>query len=58
MEHFSWFTLLGLEPYDHIFGAILVLILLALAGLMVRKKLSEKEGSVLPDEKFSLRTIF
>ncbi|HSC34433.1 MAG TPA: F0F1 ATP synthase subunit A [Thermodesulfobacteriota bacterium] len=57
MEHFSWFTLMGLGQYDYILGSILVLIFLALAGLSVKKALS-KEGSVLPDEKFSIRTIF
>jgi F-type H+-transporting ATPase subunit a len=58
MEHFSWFTLLGLEPYDHIIGAILVILFLIFAAYRVRKNLSEREHSVLPDEKFSLRTIF
>lgn len=57
MEHFSWFTLIGLGQYDYILGSILVLILLALAGLSIKKALS-KEDSVLPDEKFSIRTIF
>ena len=57
MEHFSWFTLIGLGQYDYILGSILVLILLALAGFSIRKALS-REDSVLPDEKFSIRTIF
>jgi len=57
MEHFSWFTLIGLGQYDYILGSILVLILLALAGFSIKKALS-KEDSVLPDEKFSIRTIF
>ncbi|MGH7850690.1 MAG: F0F1 ATP synthase subunit A [Thermodesulfobacteriota bacterium] len=57
MEHFSWFTLMGLGQYDYILGSILVLILLALAGFSIKKALS-KEDSVLPDEKFSIRTIF
>ncbi len=57
MEHFSWFTLIGLGHYDYILGSVLVLIFLALAGLSIKKALS-KEGSVLPDEKFSIRTIF
>lgn len=48
---------MGLGQYDYILGSILVLIFLALAGLSVKKALS-KEGSVLPDEKFSIRTIF
>lgn len=57
MEHFSWFTLLGLGQYDYILGSILVLVFLTLAGLSIKKALA-KEGSVLPDEKFSIRTIF
>lgn len=57
MEHFSWFTLLGLDKYDYILGSILVLLFLTYAGFKITKKLS-KEGSVLPDEKFSLTTIF
>jgi len=57
MEHFSWFTLIGLGQYDYILGSILVLIFLTLAGLAIKKALS-KEDSVLPDEKFSIRTIF
>jgi F-type H+-transporting ATPase subunit a len=57
MEHFSWFTLVGLGQYDYILGSILVLIILALAGFTIKKALS-REDSVLPDEKFSIRTIF
>jgi len=57
MGHFSWFTLLGLDKYDYILGSILVLILLALAGLKIKKALSS-DDSVLPDDKFSIRTIF
>jgi len=57
MEHFSWFTLLGLDKYDYILGSILVLIILALAGLKISKILSS-DDSVLPDDKFSVRTIF
>lgn len=57
MEHFSWFTLMGLGKYDYILGSILVLILLTLAGFSIKNALS-KEGSVLPDEKFSIRNIF
>jgi F-type H+-transporting ATPase subunit a len=49
--------LIGLGQYDYILGSILVLILLALAGFSIKKALS-KEDSVLPDEKFSIRTIF
>ncbi len=48
---------MGLGQYDYILGSILVLIFLTLAGLSIKKALS-KEGSVLPDEKFSIRTIF
>lgn len=65
MEHFSWFTLLGLEHYDHVIGAVLVLVFLIFAAYKIRKNLPEKQGAinqkdkaVLPDEKFSFRTIF
>ncbi len=57
MDHFSWFTLLGLDKYDYILGSIVVLILLLLAGLKIRNVL-KNDDSVLPDEKFSVRTIF
>ena len=57
MEHFSWFTLLGLEDYDHVLGALLVVLFLIFASNSVRKHLS-KEDAVLPDEKFSLRSLF
>jgi len=48
---------MGLGQYDYILGSILVLILLTLSGLSIKKALS-REDSVLPDEKFSIRTIF
>ncbi len=57
MEHFSWFTLLGLGRYDPILGAILVVLFLIFAAYKVKKNLS-KEDAVLPDVKISLRTIF
>jgi len=57
MEHFSWFTLIGMDKYDYILGSIVVLILLTLAGLSIKKALSRKDA-VLPEEKFSLRTVF
>lgn len=57
MEHFSWFTLLGLGQYDPILGAILVVLFLIFAAYKIKKNLS-KEDAVLPDVTFSLRTIF
>jgi len=57
MEHFSWFTLIGMDKYDYILGSIVVLILLTLSGLSIKKALSKKDA-VLPEEKFSLRTVF
>lgn len=56
MEHFSWFTLFGLGQYDYIFGAVIVVILLLLAGLKI-KSVMAKNDSVLPDEKFTLNTV-
>ncbi|HEX3035673.1 MAG TPA: F0F1 ATP synthase subunit A [Thermodesulfobacteriota bacterium] len=58
MEHFSWFTLLGLDKYDHVLGAILVVLFLIFASYRIKKSLSERKEAVLPDEKFSLRNIF
>lgn len=57
MDHFSWFTLIGLDKYDYIWSTILVLILLTYSGFKVKSALS-REGSILPDEKFSIRTVF
>ena len=57
MEHFSWFTLLGLGRYYPILGAILVVLFLIFAAYKIKKNLS-KEDAVLPDVKFYLRTIF
>lgn len=57
MEHYSWFTLLGLGQYDPVFGAILVVLFLIFAGLKIKKSLSNKD-SILPDERFSIRNIF
>jgi F-type H+-transporting ATPase subunit a len=57
MEHFSWFTLFGLEHYDHVLGAILVVLFLTFASYRIKNNLSKGE-SVLPDEKISLRNIF
>ena len=57
MEHFSWFTLIGLGHYDYILGSLLVLLILVLAGMKIKSTLS-RDDSVLPDDKFSLRNIF
>ena len=57
MEHFSWFTLFGLERYDHVIGAVLVVLFLIFAAYRIKNNLS-KGGSILPDEKLSLRNIF
>jgi F-type H+-transporting ATPase subunit a len=57
MEHFSWFTLFGLERYDHVLGAILVVLFLTFASYKIKNNLSKGE-SLLPDEKISLRNIF
>jgi len=57
MDHSSWFSLLGLGKYDYILGSILVLFILVCAARIIKKNLSQ-EGSELPDESFSIRTIF
>lgn len=57
MAHFSWFTLIGLGKYDYIIGSILVVLFLAYTGKVVKSKLSN-ENAILPETKFSLRTIY
>ncbi len=57
MEHFSWFNLIGLGKYDHILGAVLVVILLVLAGLRIKKILSTRDNT-LPDDKLSVKSVF
>ncbi len=57
MDHFSWFTLFGLDHYSHVLGAVLVVLFLTLAAYRIKRNLS-KERSPLPDEKFTLKTIF
>ncbi len=57
MGHFSWFTHLDLIKYDHLFGMVIVLVLLLLAALKVRSNIANSD-SVLPGEKFSLTNIF
>ena len=57
MAHFSWFTLLELIEYDHILGAILVLILFTLIGFKIKNYYS-KESSIIPDDKPSINNFF
>lgn len=57
MGHFSWFTHLDLIKYDHLFGMVIVLVLLLLAALKVRSNIVNSD-TVLPGEKFSLTNIF
>ena len=57
MGHFSWFTHLNLIEYDHVLGAILVIVLLSLIGLKIRKNY-QKESSVIPDDKPTVNNIF
>lgn len=57
MGHFSWFTFLNLIEYDHILGAILVVILLSIIGVRIKNNYS-KESSVIPDEKPTFNNVF
>ncbi|NIT14434.1 MAG: F0F1 ATP synthase subunit A [Candidatus Dadabacteria bacterium] len=57
MGHYSWFTHLDLIHYDHIFGAVIVFILLFLAAKKVQYNIS-KSDTVVPAEKFTLTNIF
>ncbi|MCY3986003.1 MAG: F0F1 ATP synthase subunit A [Candidatus Dadabacteria bacterium] len=57
MEHFSWFSLAGLIKYDHILGAVLVVLFILFIGLRVKKHYSREE-SVIPEEKLSINIFF
>ena len=57
MEHFSWFTLIDMIEYDHILGAILVLLLLVAIGIILKGKLTD-DSAVVPDSKISLSNFF
>lgn len=57
MGHFSWFTFLNLIEYDHVLGAILVIVLLTLIGIKIKKNY-QKESSVIPDEKPTFNNVF
>ncbi|MGI9553507.1 MAG: F0F1 ATP synthase subunit A [Thermodesulfobacteriota bacterium] len=57
MEHFSWFTFIGMLEHDHILGAVLVLLLLVIIGISLKSKLSD-DSAVVPDSKISLNNFF
>ena len=57
MGHYSWFTHFDLVHYDHIFGALIVFLLLFLAAKRIQSNISKPE-SVIPGEKFSLTNVF
>lgn len=63
MEHSSWFGFLlekfGLNYHipDHVIGTVFVLILIAVIGVGLKKRLS-KESAIIPDSKVSLNNIF
>ncbi|NIP30151.1 MAG: F0F1 ATP synthase subunit A [Candidatus Dadabacteria bacterium] len=57
MGHFSWFTLLELIEYDHIIGAILVVIFITILGFKIKKHYS-KDSSVIPDVSPSMNNFF
>ena len=57
MEHFSWFTLIEMIEHDHILGAVLVLLLLVIMGIVIRGKLKD-DSAVVPDSKISLNNFF
>jgi len=50
MGHYSWFTHFDLVHYDHIFGALIVFVLLFLAAKKVQSNISKPE-SVIPGER-------
>lgn len=56
MEHFSWFTLLGLAPYDHIIGLCVVIAFLTVAGVGFRRSVLA-DSSPLPSEKVTFRNF-
>ena len=57
MEHYSWFTLLNLGRYDHVLGALLVVLFLVYAGFVVRRNV-KKSDAVLPEAKPTLTNVF
>lgn len=61
MHGFNWFALLSEKVSEHnihIITGIFVLLLLALASLVVRKKLLRLEQSLVPDQGVTLTNIF
>jgi F-type H+-transporting ATPase subunit a len=49
--------MIGLGRYDHVLGAILVVLFLTFAAYKIKGNLSKK-NSILPDERLSLRNVF
>jgi F-type H+-transporting ATPase subunit a len=58
-RRWEWLLFTGDYPLvlDHVFAALLILILLVIGGLIVRAKLTSSEG-VVPDKTMTLRTVF
>ena len=57
MEHYSWFSLIGLLHYDHIIGGVIVVLFILFTGLRVQKHYS-RESSVIPEEKLSMNIFY
>ncbi len=56
MEHFSWFTLIGLGEFDHIIGLCVVIVFLVATGAHFRKSVSS-DKSLLPSASPSFRNF-
>lgn len=56
MEHFSWFTLLGLGKFDHIIGLVLVTVFLVVTGVRFRRNVTS-DKSLLPSARPSFRNF-
>lgn len=57
---FSWFSLLPFyrEEYYHIYGSLLVILLLTISTIMVIRKIRKSEDRLLPQGRFSVRDIY
>ncbi len=56
MEHFSWFSLFGLTPFDHIIGLGVVVLFLVVTGLRFRKSVLA-DASPLPSDRATFRNF-
>jgi F-type H+-transporting ATPase subunit a len=60
MEHgFTWFSLLPeSDKYSHVYGAVLVVLILLLVGWRIRVSMNRARDPLIPDPRFSFRNLF